>query len=180
MPYLSQLTASRRGTISLFQPSWARLEQYRRRSATLGRSPHSIEAQAQGPPPCAIQEKPREEKDVSEDDVYTLVESGDASEDELRALLAACLDTPLSRRQLLRIAGSATASAALLTAGLGATAQAAGIQWAKPPVTFVFVDTQEPSKFDPALQEEFDAFTVSRNIYDPLVWTDEARGELRP
>ena len=88
------------------------------------------------------------------------------------------LEYRISRRRLLEIAGATSAGAAILGSGLGSVAQAAAVReihWAKSPVNFVFVDTQEPSHIDPALDNEFDGFGVTRNIYDPLVWTDEAR-----
>jgi peptide/nickel transport system substrate-binding protein len=47
-------------------------------------------------------------------------------------------------------------------------------------VSFVFACTQDPTHLDPALTGEFDAYTVYRNIYDPLVWTDEANSKLVP
>jgi peptide/nickel transport system substrate-binding protein len=93
----------------------------------------------------------------------------------------------LSRRQFLGGLGG-MAAAGSLAAGLSAcgsgssstTAATAGKSWARPPVTFTFLDTQEPTHLDPALETEFDEFTVTRNIYDPLVWPDEATSTLKP
>jgi peptide/nickel transport system substrate-binding protein len=101
-------------------------------------------------------------------------------QDELSGRISTHLETPFSRRRLLGAAGVAAAAALAPAGRLGNRAEAASITWAKAPVTFVFVDTQEPSHLDPAIGNEFDGFTVTRNIYDPLVWTDEANSKLVP
>jgi peptide/nickel transport system substrate-binding protein len=93
---------------------------------------------------------------------------------------------PLSRRRFLgglgSIAVAGTVGAGLSGCGTSSTASAppVGKGWAKGPVTFTFLDTQEPTHLDPALQTEFDEFTVTRNVYDPLVWPDEATSTLKP
>lgn len=52
--------------------------------------------------------------------------------------------------------------------------------WAEAPVTFVFVQTQEPATMDPTITSQFDTFSVTRNLYDPLVDLDETTTELVP
>jgi peptide/nickel transport system substrate-binding protein len=117
---------------------------------------------------------------VKQDELRSLAEEKNMSADDLGALIETHFGGELSRRQILALMGSASVSAFLLGSGIGASAQAAGTVWEKPPVNFVFVDTMEPTHLDPAGEEEFDAFAVIRNIYDPLVWMDERRGKLVP
>lgn len=89
--------------------------------------------------------------------------------------------SPMTRRHFLGAAGSFSLMTVLAACGTPTTTSPSGTrQWAKAPVTFVFVDTQEPSHLDPAIVNEFDAFSVIRNIYDPLTWTDEANSKLVP
>jgi peptide/nickel transport system substrate-binding protein len=119
---------------------------------------------------------------MNDDEFY--LHNADALQDESEDdLFRPGLETQISRRRLLEIAGATSAGAAILGSGLSGVARAAAIPditWERSPVNFVFVDTQEPSHLDPAIEEEFDAFTVTRNIYDPLVWTDEAKSKLVP
>lgn len=90
------------------------------------------------------------------------------------------LDNPMSRRHFLAAAGSFSVATVLAACGTSTGTTSGTRQWAKAPITFVFVDTQEPSHLDPALVNEFDAFSIIRNIYDPLTWTDEASSKLVP
>jgi peptide/nickel transport system substrate-binding protein len=91
----------------------------------------------------------------------------------------------LSRRDLLRAAGlgGAGLGAAML---LGACSSAGPAKtkvssaWMKAPVSFVFLDTQEPSNLDPSLQTEFDGMLITRNTYDTLTFTDETTRTLKP
>ncbi|HEX4214215.1 MAG TPA: ABC transporter substrate-binding protein [Candidatus Dormibacteraeota bacterium] len=89
----------------------------------------------------------------------------------------------MDRRRFLGVAGATSLSAVLAACGASAgpaSGKKNGKAWAKAPVTFVFLDTQDPSHLDPALEDEFDSFNMIRNVYDPLVWTDEARSKLVP
>jgi peptide/nickel transport system substrate-binding protein len=91
------------------------------------------------------------------------------------------LRAPIDRRRFLGIAGATSLTAVLAACGAGTTtAGKTGKGWAKAPITFVFLDTQDPSHLDPALEDEFDSFNMIRNVYDPLVWTDEAESKLMP
>lgn len=94
----------------------------------------------------------------------------------------------LSRRDVLRVAGLGgvgLGAATLLGAcssssnkGSGATKVSSA--WMKAPVSFVFLDTQEPSNLDPSLQTEFDGMLITRNLYDTLTFTDETTHTLKP
>ncbi len=111
---------------------------------------------------------------------------------DLYKQIAAQLCRPMSRRGFLGVAGSASVTMlvaacgssvltkSIVPSGSAAVSSATTQNWAKAPVSFVFLDTMEPSFLDPALQNEFDAFVVSRNIYDPLVWADETTSKLVP
>jgi peptide/nickel transport system substrate-binding protein len=93
-----------------------------------------------------------------------------------------------SRRDVLRtagIGGAGLGAAAFLAAcGSSGTKSSAGTKvssaWAKGPVSFVFLDTTEPSTLDPSVQTEFDGMLITRNTYDALTFTDETTGKLTP
>jgi peptide/nickel transport system substrate-binding protein len=75
------------------------------------------------------------------------------------------------RQRLLAAAVSATALS-VAACGSGDTASSsAGGEWQEGPVTFVHASSQAPAHIDPAQAVDLDSFTVTRNLYDPLVWT---------
>ena len=95
------------------------------------------------------------------------------------------VENAYSRRSLLKGFGAGAVGAATLPGLAGATllapsAAAAPTAWAKAPVTFVFVNSQDPDHLDPAFGTEFDEFDVHRNVFEPLVDTDEANAKLIP
>jgi peptide/nickel transport system substrate-binding protein len=53
-------------------------------------------------------------------------------------------------------------------AGEGASAGG----WAEGPVTFVYASAIAPAHIDPALASDLNSYSVTRNLYDPLVWED--------
>ena len=106
-------------------------------------------------------------------------------------VLAQYLKSGVSRRAVLRAGVAAGGLAALspmtgLAGGVGgqSTARGAGRQedvtWAESPVRFVWVDTAEPTSIDPALVQDTSSFSVTRNVYEPLMEIDPAKLELIP
>ena len=75
------------------------------------------------------------------------------------------------RRRLLAVVLGLTAVAAT-ACGSGSSSGASG-GWQQGPVTFVHAGSAAPTHIDPAQAVDLDSFTVTRNLYDPLVWTDE-------
>jgi peptide/nickel transport system substrate-binding protein len=67
---------------------------------------------------------------------------------------------------------------ACASSGGGGTSSAAAGGWATSPVDFVYAGLS-PTHIDPALANDLDSFTVTRNLYDPLVWTDD-NGQIIP
>jgi peptide/nickel transport system substrate-binding protein len=86
----------------------------------------------------------------------------------------------LDRRNFLGLVGAGAALAALAPSAALAQASGGGVTWAKPPVRFVYVNSADPNSLDPAITTLFNSYDVIRNVYDPLVWVDEARGRLVP
>lgn len=89
------------------------------------------------------------------------------------------LANSLDRRRFLGLAGAASVAAALPGRALAQDTQAA-VTWAKPPVNFVYINAQDPNSLDPAVTTQFNAYDVIRNVYDALVWVDEANQKLVP
>jgi ABC-type transport system substrate-binding protein len=90
----------------------------------------------------------------------------------------------ISRRQFLGGVGGVTAGVALGSTMAGFPVQAhtrakllakkSSTGWAKAPVSFVFLDSTEPSGLDPSLQNQFDSYHILRNVYDTLTWGNDA------
>jgi len=95
-----------------------------------------------------------------------------------------------SRRFLLRsgmalggLAAAAPLAARASGVSSGLTPSAStqdDVAWAEAPVQFVWVDTAEPTSIDPALVQDTSSFSVTRNIYEPLVEIDPSKLELIP
>ena len=93
-----------------------------------------------------------------------------------------------SRRDVLRAAGlgGVGLGAASLLGACSSSSNKSSAKtkvssaWMKAPVSFVFLDTQEPSNLDPSLQTEFDGMLITRNLYDTLTFTDETTHTLKP
>jgi peptide/nickel transport system substrate-binding protein len=110
--------------------------------------------------------------------------------EEMQRALNAYLATPVSRRFLLRstlAAGGVTAVAPLAARASVVdsrpTTQSATQEeptWAEAPVQFVWVDTAEPTTIDPAIVQDTSSFSVTRNIYEPLVEIDPSALALIP
>ncbi len=75
----------------------------------------------------------------------------------------------LRRRLLAAVLGLTTLAAA--ACGSDSSSGASG-EWQEGPVTFVHAASNAPAHIDPAQAVDLDSFTVTRNLYDPLVWTD--------
>jgi peptide/nickel transport system substrate-binding protein len=94
----------------------------------------------------------------------------------------------LNRREVLRAAGlggvGLGAAAFLGACGSSSGKQSTGVKvasaWAKGPVSFVFLDTTEPSYLDPSMIAEFDGMLIILNTYDALTFTDETTKSLKP
>lgn len=103
-------------------------------------------------------------------------------------------DGGYSRRDVLRFAGigGATLGVGALLSACGGSSTGTGSKtgsgttantskgWQKGPVSFVFLDTQEPNTLDPSLETQFDGFLILRNTYDCLTFTDETTSTLKP
>lgn len=87
-----------------------------------------------------------------------------------------------TRRQFLARAGGGSIALGLapLLAACGSSSSSSKGGWAAAPVTFVFLDTQDPSHLDPAYGTEFDEFHVHRAVFEPLVDVDDAKAKLVP
>lgn len=112
-------------------------------------------------------------------------------DDEVAALEGADIDddgedsgTSLSRRHFLGVAAGVAAGVGIVPPLAAAAARRLSVveagPWATAPVTFVFLDTQEPDHLDPAYGILFDEFHIHRELYEPLVDTDEANARLVP
>lgn len=110
--------------------------------------------------------------------------------EQMRRALNDYLAAPHSRRTLLRgaLASGGLAAVAAMPAGasglatprtLAVAAQDEPV-WAEAPVRFVWVDTAEPTSIDPALVQDTSSFSVTRNVYEPLIEIDPAVLELIP
>lgn len=111
--------------------------------------------------------------------------------DEMRDSLRHYLTGRHSRRSLARggagaVAGGLVAAPLVALAAPGssparlATLSQAEPTWAEAPVRFVWVDTAEPTSIDPALVQDTSSFSVTRNVYEPLIEIDPAALELIP
>jgi peptide/nickel transport system substrate-binding protein len=110
--------------------------------------------------------------------------------DEMRSSLRRYLEGYRSRRSVLRagaVAGGLAAGAPFVAAAApGGTSRPqraltqAEPTWAEAPVRFVWVDTAEPTSIDPALVQDTSSFSVTRNVYEPLIEIDPATLELIP
>jgi ABC-type transport system substrate-binding protein len=76
------------------------------------------------------------------------------------------------RRRLLAAAVAATALSVTACGSGSSSSSTADGEWQQGPVTFVHAGAAAPAHIDPAQAVDLDSFTVTRNLYDPLVWTD--------
>ena len=83
----------------------------------------------------------------------------------------------LDRRRFLGLVGGA--SLAALLPGCGSSSEES-VAWAKAPVDFVYVNSANPDSLDPAVTTLYNSNDTIRNVYDPLVWVDEAKQKLMP
>jgi peptide/nickel transport system substrate-binding protein len=83
----------------------------------------------------------------------------------------------LDRRRFLGLVGGASLAAML--PGCGSSSQE-NLTWAKAPVDFIYVNSANPDSLDPAVTTLYNSNDTIRNVYDPLVWVDEAKQELVP
>ncbi|MCW2509161.1 MAG: extracellular solute-binding protein family 5, partial [Modestobacter sp.] len=76
------------------------------------------------------------------------------------------------RRRLLALAAAATALTVTACGSGSSSSSSASGEWQQGPVTFVHAGAAAPAHIDPAQAVDLDSFTVTRNLYDTLVWTD--------
>jgi ABC-type transport system substrate-binding protein len=79
---------------------------------------------------------------------------------------------------VIMLVGAMLLSACSSSSGVGAKNSSSSGGWQTGNVQFVHAGLA-PSHIDPAQVADYDSFTVSRNIYDPLVWTDST-GKIIP
>jgi peptide/nickel transport system substrate-binding protein len=87
--------------------------------------------------------------------------------------------TAWDRRDFLGLTGAAALAAALPGRAL-AQAAAQPKAWAKAPVNFVYVNSADPNSLDPAITTLYNSYDTVRNVYDALVWIDEAHSKVVP
>ena len=86
----------------------------------------------------------------------------------------------MTRRRFLQGVGGAAVTAAVAGVPIAPAALArykdrrTNPGWAKAPVAFVLIDEIEPTNLDPSTQNQFDSFHVLRNVYDTLVFANDA------
>ncbi|MGF6824018.1 peptide/nickel transport system substrate-binding protein [Microbacterium sp. ZKA21] len=88
--------------------------------------------------------------------------------------------TPLRRRGILAVAG--TAAAALLLAGCVASERGddTGEGSSEVDATFIFAASSDPASLDPAFAQDGETFRVSRQIFEGLVGTEPGTADPAP